>query len=50
MSDKKKIGNKGEELAAKYLLKKNYKIIKKNYRYGKGEIDIICLDNENNNF
>jgi len=49
MSDKKKIGNKGEELAAKHLLKKNYKIIEKNYRYGKGEIDIICRDNENNN-
>ncbi len=47
MSDKKKIGNKGEELAEKFLLQKNYKIIEKNYRFGKGEIDIVCEDLEN---
>lgn len=49
MTDKKKIGNKGEELAADLLTKKNYNIIDKNYRFGKGEIDIICEDPENKN-
>ncbi|PJA97767.1 MAG: YraN family protein [Ignavibacteriales bacterium CG_4_9_14_3_um_filter_30_11] len=49
MTDKKKIGNKGEELAAELLTKKNYKIIDKNYRFGKGEIDIICEDTESKN-
>ncbi len=49
MSDKKKIGNKGEDLAADYLLKKNFKIIMRNYRFGKGEIDIVCEDPVNKN-
>jgi putative endonuclease len=35
-------GRQGEELAAQYLLKKNYKIIKRNYRVRPGEIDIIA--------
>ena len=49
MPDKKKIGNKGEELAGGFLVKKNFKIIEKNYRFGKGEIDIVCEDSENKN-
>ncbi|PIW70229.1 MAG: YraN family protein [Ignavibacteriales bacterium CG12_big_fil_rev_8_21_14_0_65_30_8] len=49
MTDKKKIGNKGEELAAEFLEKINYKIIEKNYRFGKGEIDIVCEDPNNKN-
>ncbi len=49
MPDKKKIGNKGEELAADFLLKKKFKIIEKNYRFGKGEIDIVCMEPEKNN-
>lgn len=47
MSDKKKIGNRGEELAANLLVRKNFRIIEKNYRFGKGEIDIVCEDPEN---
>ncbi len=37
-------GNEGEDLAVEYLLKKGFEIIERNYRYGKGEIDIIALD------
>lgn len=42
----KKTGDKGEELAAEFLESKGYKIIKRNYRFGKGEIDIIAEDPE----
>ncbi len=37
-------GDKGENLAVELLLSKGYEIIKRNYRYGKGEIDIIAKD------
>ncbi len=40
----KKFGDKGEELAVKFLENKGYTIVKRNYRYGKGEIDIIAKD------
>ncbi len=32
----------GEDLAAKYLINKGYKIIERNFRKGYGEIDIIA--------
>jgi putative endonuclease len=41
MSDKIKTGNKGEELAAKFLADKGYEIVSRNYRYKHAEIDII---------
>ena len=40
----KDFGQEGEEIAAKLLKSKGYKIIARNYRYGKGEIDIIVED------
>src|SRR3989344_3350437 len=36
----------GEEIAAKYLLDKGYKIIERNFRKGYGEIDIIAIDKD----
>ena len=47
MSDKKKIGNDGEEIACEYLLKHNFNIVAKNYFSRFGEIDIIALDKSN---
>jgi putative endonuclease len=41
MSDKIKTGNKGEELAANFLIAKGYEIVAKNYRYKHAEIDLI---------
>jgi putative endonuclease len=36
-----------EEYAAKYLAEKGYKIVKRNFRFGKvGEIDIVCYDDK----
>ena len=36
------LGKQAEELAAKFLLAKGYRILKTNWRSGKKEIDIIC--------
>ncbi len=41
-----KLGEKGEELAVRFLKKKGYKIIKQNYKTRIGEIDIIAKDRE----
>ncbi len=42
----KEFGDEGEDIAADLLLKKGYEIIERNYRFGKGEIDIIAKDPE----
>lgn len=41
--NKKAFGDRGESIACKYLLDNGYKIVKRNYRFGKGEIDIIAI-------
>jgi len=38
----KRIGNSGEELAADFLSKNGYKILTRNYRWARGEIDIVA--------
>jgi putative endonuclease len=42
----KRFGEEGENIAADLLSKKGYEIIERNYRSGKGEIDIIAEDKE----
>jgi putative endonuclease len=44
----KQFGDKGEEIAVELLQEKGYEIIERNYRYGKGEIDIIAKDPDTN--
>ncbi|MCF6276229.1 MAG: YraN family protein [Candidatus Magasanikbacteria bacterium] len=39
---KKDIGNNGEKLAVKFLRKKGYKILEKNYRIKQAEVDVIA--------
>ena len=43
-SSKSELGKRGEELALEYLTDKGYELVKKNYRYGHGEIDLIVKD------
>jgi len=38
------IGKKGEDEAAKFLQKKGYKIIERNFQGRQGEIDIIAIE------
>jgi len=43
MYDPHQLGQQGEQLAVDYLKKKGYRIIARNYRYHRNEIDIIAL-------
>lgn len=38
----KQVGSGGEDLAVRYLQSKDYEIIDRNYRWARGEIDIIA--------
>ena len=42
MAKHNELGKKGEQLATDFLLKKDYVILEKNYRYLKAEVDIIA--------
>ena len=46
-NEAKNFGKEGEDLAAEMLKGKGYEILERNYRYGKGEIDIVAKDPEN---
>ena len=46
VDNSQEIGKTGEEIAKKYLLENNYKIVAKNFRCKFGEIDIIAYDKE----
>ena len=41
-TNKIKLGRFGEQVAAKYLQNKGYKILAKNYYTREGEIDLVC--------
>tara|TARA_X000000368_G_scaffold396528_1_gene364890 strand:- start:769 stop:924 length:156 start_codon:yes stop_codon:yes gene_type:complete len=42
LNNKQKIGKLGEDIAVDFLLKKGYKILQRNWRFQKAEIDIIA--------
>jgi putative endonuclease len=47
MNDRRKIlGKKGERIAEKFLRRRGYKIVERNYRCSFGEIDLIAIDGE----
>lgn len=46
MAEHNELGEKGEELATLFLKKKGYKILCRNYRFKKLEIDIIAKDQD----
>ncbi|MFT6869806.1 MAG: putative endonuclease [Paraglaciecola sp.] len=45
MAAHNELGKKGENLAIGFLIKNDYKILEKNYRYLKAEVDIIAQKN-----
>jgi len=45
-SNKRVTGGKGEDIACEFLTGLGYKIIKRNYQYGHGEIDIVAKDKD----
>lgn len=40
----RRIGDRGEDLALKYLARKGYTPVERNYRTRRGEIDLVMLD------
>ncbi|AMC11426.1 hypothetical protein Lupro_09190 [Lutibacter profundi] len=42
MAKHNELGKKGEELAVQFLQKNNYKILDRNWRFKKAEVDIIA--------
>lgn len=46
MSDRNETGLRGEDLAASFLKKEGYKILHRNWRSGRNEIDIIAEKDE----
>jgi putative endonuclease len=46
MANHNKLGEKGEQLAVEFLIKNGYRIVERNWRYKKAEVDIIAQKNE----
>jgi len=44
--EKKELGKKGEELAVRFLKKKGYRVIERNYVCKMGEMDIIAKEKD----
>ncbi len=44
--EKKELGRRGEEVASRFLKKKGYRIIEKNYACKMGEMDIIAKEKD----
>lgn len=46
MDKRHELGRRGEEIASLYLKKQGYRVVARNYRSGRTEIDIICQRNK----
>jgi putative endonuclease len=44
--DDRTLAQRGEDLAAKYLRKQGYRILERNTRYGRNEVDIIAQEGD----
>ncbi|WP_340075908.1 YraN family protein [Leptobacterium sp. I13] len=45
MAQQHEFGKKAEQIACDYLLKKGYRILERNYRFEKAEVDLIAQTN-----
>ncbi len=46
MAQHNEIGHQGEQAAADFLEKKGYKILHRNWRYRRAELDIVAMDDK----
>ncbi|SHK49652.1 putative endonuclease [Rhodothermus profundi] len=44
LMDTRSIGQQGEELAAAYLEQQGYRILARQYRFERAEIDLVCFE------
>jgi putative endonuclease len=44
MAKHNEIGQRGEQIAAEFLEQKGYKILDRNWRYGRAEVDIVAMN------
>ena len=45
-TEKQLLGKLGEDIAADYLEKNGYRIVRRTQRFGKNELDIVCEDDD----
>ena len=38
------IGDRGENLAASFLREAGYRVLERNYRFERNEVDLVCMD------
>jgi putative endonuclease len=44
--DRVRKGRMGEDEAARHLIAKGHRVLERNYRFGRGEIDLITMDGD----
>lgn len=49
MSDAASIGRRGEDLAVDFLEQRGYRILERNYRFERSEVDIVCFEPDDRN-
>ena len=49
MSTRQTIGRKGEDLAAQFLEDQGYRLLDRNYRFQRAEIDLVAFDPDDDN-